>query len=106
MGKTSQKILLLELEQYLKSKYLVIEKEKMMKDVIKTDRRFRYDYFIPSISVVCEINGGSYIPRGRHTYGKGYETDLTKMNMTQFHGIKYFQFTYDMLAKQDYKNYL
>lgn len=77
-----------------------------MKDVIETLRKFRYDYYVPSILAVIEVNGGSMIPQGRHTFGAGYERDLTKSNMTQFNGIKYYQFTYGMLERAEYKNYL
>jgi hypothetical protein len=55
---------------------------------------------------MVEINGGQWI-RGRHNRGgEGYEEDLTKLNLAQSFGFKVYQFTYEMLERQEYKNYL
>ncbi len=51
---------------------------------------------------------------GRHTRAgkvKGkeytqYENDLNKINLAQFHGFRIYQFTYEMLARLEYKEYL
>jgi hypothetical protein len=102
-GKTLRTILIKEFEQYLKGKYQV-EKEVPIKKY-GSGRRFRFDYVLNN-EIVAEINGAAYLPFGRHTYGKGYETDLMKMNLAQSVGLKYYQFTYDMLKRQEYKLFL
>ena len=77
-----------------------MEKEKPIKE-FGIPRKFRFDYLLDG-QIVIEVNGGAYI-RGRHNFGKGYETDLMKMNLAQSVGLKYYQFTYDMLKRQEYK---
>ena len=107
MGKNTakNKALLIELETYLGG-YGEVIKEAIFKDIMDTDRRFRADYYIPSINCIVEVNGGQLIS-GRHNRGgKGYENDLTKLNIAANNGIKVFQFTYEMLENLDYKNYL
>lgn len=69
------------------------------------NRRFRFDYYLPKINIAIEINGGSWMG-GRHTFGKGYETDLMKLNLAQQLGIKVYQFTYDMLSRGELKLFL
>lgn len=97
-------VLLKELEEYL-SKYGVVEKEKPIK-AWGIDRRFRFDYHIPSINTIIEVNGGSFSPYSRHTYGDGYERDLMKLNLTTKIGLNIYQFTYPMLKRQEYKLFL
>jgi hypothetical protein len=102
-GKTLRTILIKELEQYLTGKYQV-RKEVPISE-FGVARRFKWDYLIDN-KIIIEINGAAFMPFGRHTYGKGYETDLMKMNLSQSIGFTYYQFTYDMLKRLEYKLFL
>jgi len=68
-------------------------------------RKFRFDYFIEMEDIVVEVNGGNFM-MGRHNFGKGYENDLMKSNLSQSIGLKYYQFTYPMLMRLEYKLFL
>jgi hypothetical protein len=61
-------------------------------------RKFRFDYYLPDLRVGFEINGGEWLG-GRHTKGKGYQTDLDKINLAQINGFRVFQFTYTHLKE-------
>ena len=72
-----------------------------------TKRRFRADYFIYKASRNCivEINGGQWV-NGRHNRGgEGYENDLTKLNLANENNYEVYQFTYEMLLRQEYKQF-
>jgi very-short-patch-repair endonuclease len=65
-------------------------------------RRFKADFLCPNLKMIVEVNGGQYIG-GRHTRGgKGYETDLEKVNLAQMHGYKIIQFTYELLKRGEH----
>lgn len=106
-------LLLIELERYLKSKYTNVERETFYFNIMPTKRRYQIDYFMSNEKIILEVNGGQWT-KGRHTRAgkvKGkvytqYENDLTKINLAQYHGFKYYQFTYEMLMRQEYKLYL
>jgi very-short-patch-repair endonuclease len=67
-----------------------------------TARRFRADFLCPNLKVIVEVNGGQYV-QGRHTRGgKGYETDLEKLNLAQANGYRVLQFTYEMLTRGEH----
>lgn len=105
MTKEKRKKLLLEFEQYLSDCGYEFTKEAVFKDIMPTKRRFRADYFIPPCHIV-EINGGQWT-QGRHTRGgKGYENDLTKLNIAANNMFYVYQFTYEMLERQEYKKYI
>ena len=109
-AKTELLALKTELENYLKSKYTLVRKEVLYNKIMDTKREFRADYMVhdfrESGNILIEINGGQFIG-GRHTRGgEGYERDLTKINMAQQRGFRVYQFTYQMLKRQEYKNYL
>jgi len=104
MNQLTRIAVILELEQYLK-KY-GFAKEVLFNKIMPTKRQFRADYFLPSFDIIIEVNGGQF-SRGRHNRGgKGYENDLTKLNIAQQNGFKIFQFTYEMLARLEYKTIL
>lgn len=100
-----------ELNKYL----LSIDKDTMSKlngkeiiynRIMETKRLFRADFFLPNLKILVEVNGGQY-SSGRHTRGgKGYETDLMKLNIAQFNGFKVYQFTYQMLERLEYKQFI
>jgi very-short-patch-repair endonuclease len=69
---------------------------------LPTARKFRADYLCQRLRIIVEVNGGQFTG-GRHTRGgKGYETDLTKINLAQAYGYKVFQFTYEMLSRGEH----
>lgn len=43
------------------------------------DRRWRFDFAWPDALVAIEIDGATWT-QGRHTRGKGYESDCEKLN--------------------------
>lgn len=74
--------------------------------LLPTKRKFRADFYLPKYRTVIEINGGQFMG-GRHNRGgKGYETDLYKLNLAQLYGYKVFQFTYEMLERREYLNFI
>ena len=113
MNALKRTALIQEFEEYLKQEYGGFEKEVLFNKIMKTKRRFRADYLVDSgISVmisfrfIVEINGGQWAG-GRHNRGgKGYENDLTKLNLAQSYGYRIYQFTYEMLERQEYKDFL
>lgn len=48
-------------------------------------RKWRFDLAYPTQQVAIEIHGGIHT-QGRHTRGKGFETDREKMNEAQIMG--------------------
>lgn len=59
-------------------------------------RRWRWDYCWPEQMIAMEIQGGTWT-RGRHTRGRGYSNDCTKLNEGQLHGWRVFWFTTEMV---------
>lgn len=97
--------LLKEFEAYLTTKGYYFEKEMFFKFLMPIDRNYRADYYLITRKTFIEINGGQWI-KGRHNRGgKGYEDDLNKINISQAYGFKYYQFTYEMLARLEYKSF-
>lgn len=56
-------------------------------------RRFSCDLVWESERVVCEIQGGVWLPRGGHTGGKGQIDDMFKFNELTLRGWKVLQVT-------------
>ena len=101
--------LLQEFEEYCKSCDYEVRKEVMLNKLFNTTRKWRADYVLYYLGValcIVEINGGQWI-NGRHNRGgKGYESDLQKSNDSQYEGLDYYQYTYEMLERQEYKNHI
>ena len=107
MGKLSytNKALLFELENYLK-RFDEVQKEKTFNKIMPTKRLFRCDYLLPNLKIIVEVNGGQWT-NGRHNRGgKGYENDLMKLNIAQKNGYKVYQFTYEMLMRMEYRDFI
>ena len=107
MNKAQRRALILEFEQYLKSKDIFFYRETPFSEMMETSRRFRADYSFchPQLAkdYIVEINGGQWI-RGRHNRGGvGYENDLQKSNLANINDFVYLCYTYEMLAKLEYK---
>jgi len=62
------------------------------------DRKFRFDYAWPSLSVALEIDGGVWMKRGGHTTGKGKSRDCEKDWLAVQHGWKVIRWTSDMVG--------
>lgn len=102
-GSLKRSVLYTELFAFLKSVDSGAEKEVLFSKIFYTKRKFRADFYCPVLKLIIEVNGGQFVS-GRHNRGgKGYETDLTKLNLAQSNGLTVFQFTYQMLEKQEYK---
>lgn len=61
------------------------------------DRRFRTDFAWPSKKLLVEVEGGIWMKKGRHTSGKGYESDCTKYNEATLLGYRVLRFTGNMV---------
>jgi len=106
MDNFEKRLVIIEFEKHLISKFKEFRKEVVFSSIMNTKRQFRADYFLPEYNIIIEVNGGQWTS-GRHTRaGKGYENDLTKLNLAQYHGYAIYQFTYEMLLRMEYKEYL
>jgi len=109
MNALKRTALIQEFESFLKKEHWGVRKEVVFNTIMETKRRFRADYLIHHTflkDTIIEINGGQW-NGGRHNRGgKGYENDLTKLNLAQKNGFRVLQFTYEMLERQEYKEYL
>lgn len=56
------------------------------------ERKFRFDFFIPSLNVGIEYEG-LVSAKSRHTTLKGYTRDCSKYNLCQIQGIKVLRYT-------------
>lgn len=59
-------------------------------------RRFRFDLCWPDVRLAVECEGGTWIS-GRHSRGKGYESDCTKYNLAILQGWRVLRFTTAMI---------
>lgn len=98
MNKTQRLLLLKEFEQSMKNELGLFATEfKFSKQ-----RKFKFDYALVESKIAIEINGGQWIA-GRHNRGgKGYESDLTKLNLAQLLGWTVLQYTYEQLLRKEY----
>jgi very-short-patch-repair endonuclease len=67
-------------------------------------RRWRSDfrlaqlnYFSPRNELLIEIDGGSWLPKGRHTTGSGFEKDAEKLNAAAELGYRVLRYTPRMI---------
>lgn len=76
--------------------------DPVQEHVFHPDRKWRFDFAWPSPSgvggVAVEVHGAVH-QHGRHTRGKGFETDREKMNEAAAMGWCVFEVTYRHLAK-------
>src|SRR5947209_13588157 len=83
------------MEKYLRELKVSYEREFRFHPI----RRWRFDFWLPEHRIGIEIEGGVFI-RGRHTRGKGYETDLRKYNEAMKMGIRVFRFSTGMVGRE------
>lgn len=55
-------------------------------------RRYRFDFYIPSMNLLIELQGGIWI-RGGHTTGGGIQRDCRKMDEAVLAGYNVMHFT-------------
>ena len=85
------------------SLYDTPQQEVVFNTIMNTKRRFRADYLCPNLKLIIELNGGQWV-NGRHNRGgKGYENDLTKLNLAQRNGFQVWQYTYEMISRGELK---
>ncbi|MBF2754108.1 MAG: hypothetical protein ISN29_02450 [Gammaproteobacteria bacterium AqS3] len=66
---------------------------------INPDRRWRCDFFVPSVGVVVEIEGVRYGNQGgRHQTAAGFTLDCEKYNWIVSNGYTLFRFTPSMVS--------
>lgn len=72
------------------------------------DRRFRWDFWIPTWDkmtsgwyfqrgLLIEVQGGTWRPGSKHVSGKGYEIDCEKLNLAVEKGFYTLWFTSKMI---------
>lgn len=61
------------------------------------ERRWRFDFAFEKSRIAVEIEGGSW-NGGRHTRGKGFESDCRKYSTAARHGWRVFRFTPAMVT--------
>lgn len=125
MNAAQKQAVVQEFEEYIRNLFphysisgtAPLYKEVPFSDLMDTTRKYIADYsfFHPvlGIDIIVEKNGGQWT-QGRHTRPgktskKGvtqYEDDLYKINLAQHNGYKIYQFTYEMLARQEYKDFI
>lgn len=76
------------IEHFLKSAGLEFEKEYKF----SKDRKFKFDYAIPSLMLACEYEG-LMSSKSRHTTATGYSKDCEKYNLAQIEGWKVLRYT-------------
>lgn len=55
-------------------------------------RKLRWDFYIPAVNLLVEIQGGTWI-RGGHTTGNGIQRDCRKMDEAVLAGYNVMHFT-------------
>jgi very-short-patch-repair endonuclease len=68
----------------------------VMREFRFCDRKWRFDFAIPSHKIAIEIEGGLYIGGG-HSRGKGYEANLEKYNTAVKMGWRVLRYSTDMV---------
>ena len=61
------------------------------------NRQWRFDMAWPKYKIACEIEGGIWV-RGRHTRGKGYESDCEKYSTAAIDGWVVVRVTPGMIS--------
>ena len=57
-------------------------------------RKFKADFAWPHKKLLVEVEGGTWLgSKGRHTSGKGFESDCEKYNLAAMEGYKVLRFT-------------
>ena len=60
-------------------------------------RKFRADFCWIDEKIIAEVEGGTWMPKSRHTSGAGFEKDAIKYNLAALMGYRVFRFTRSMI---------
>lgn len=60
------------------------------------ERDYRFDFAVPALKIAFEIEGGHWAG-GRHSKGKGFESDIEKYNYAALAGWKVLRTTYTQI---------
>lgn len=63
------------------------------KEHMFSERKFRFDFYIPALNLAAEYEGIFSSDKSRHTNVIGYTNDATKYNMATVLGIKVLRYT-------------
>lgn len=85
-GDANKIYILNTLLEFCGDKYNVIQEYKF------SDRKFRFDYFIPELKVAIEYEG-IYATKSRHTTKSGYTKDTQKYNIAAINNIRVLRYT-------------
>lgn len=61
------------------------------------EKRWKFDFAIPAWKVAIEVEGGTWLPKGRHTTGKGFQKDCEKYNAAAVMGWRILRYTGSMI---------
>ena len=61
-------------------------------------RKWRFDFAWPDNHLAVEVDGGAY-SQGRHTRGRGFENDCTKINTATLLGWRVLRYTPGMIDR-------
>lgn len=89
------------MEHYLRELKLKYEREYRFHPI----RKWRFDFALTEHRIGLEVEGGIWI-QGRHTRGKGYESDLRKANEATRMGWRIFRFTTNMVRRGEAKQFI
>ncbi len=64
-------------------------------------RKWRFDFAFPEQKVAVECEGGTWLPKGGHTTGTGFEKDCYKYNTAAIEGWLVLRFTGKMINSGD-----
>ena len=56
-------------------------------------RKWRFDFIVRYSMIAVEVEGGTWLAKGGHTTGKGFERDCEKYNEAAIMGWKVLRFT-------------
>lgn len=90
----------------LEDKFLAQLRERKLTKGMKRElvfapgRRFRFDFAWTKQKLAVEINGGVWLRRGGHTSGKGYESDMRKLQLARQLGWTVFSYTAKMVKDE------
>ena len=68
-------------------------------------RRWRFDFAWPKEKIAVEVDGGIWT-QGRHTRGKGYQSDCEKRNEAQRLGWQVYHVTPNMIKSGEALSFL
>jgi len=71
--------------------------EPIREHVFAPPRKFRFDFAWADRLIACEIDGGTWSGKSRHTTGEGFAKDCEKTNLAALAGWRVFRFTGDMV---------